>query len=187
VIISQQGFAMSFIHSVVLLAFAPVMAVMIQPSMIQLSMVQRDMLQQNQRAKKAPAAKPAGLSAAAEDISGAYSFLQEGESLQIILDAASVSGYVVRRGDLDSDRGVMLSQFFRQAAVEDHEVSFTTRTIHGVWFEFKGRFERGAAKTKTADGYYLLKGELKEFTTDQEGKSTARTHEVEFKWMGQAE
>ncbi|HWZ44274.1 MAG TPA: hypothetical protein VNW97_12420 [Candidatus Saccharimonadales bacterium] len=180
---------MSFIHSVVLLALAPVMAVMTQPRIVQQSMVQPEMLQQKQRAKKGPgtAAKPAGLSAAAEDISGAYSFLHEGESLQLILDAASVSGYVVRKGDLDSDRGVVLSQFFRQAAVEGHEVSFTTKTIHGVWFEFKGRFERGAGKAKTADGYYLLKGELKEFTTDQEGKSTARTRGVEFKWMGQPE
>ncbi|MBZ5525198.1 MAG: hypothetical protein LAP21_23475 [Acidobacteriia bacterium] len=163
---------MNFLRNIILLALASVIAVTAQ---------------QNQGGNANPAAKPAGVSAAAEDISGTYSFLHEGESLQIILDQTSVSGYVVRRGDLDSDRGTTLTQFFRQAAVEDHDVSFTTRTIHGVWFEFKGKFERGAAKTRAADGYYLLKGELKEFTTDRDGKSKARTRTVEFKWMGQPE
>jgi hypothetical protein len=117
---------MSLVQWVVFLALAPVMTVIAQ---------------QNQSLKgepaPVPAAKPSGLSAAAEDISGTYTFLHEGESLQIVLDQVSVSGYVVRRGDLDSDRGTMLSQFFRQASVEGHKVSFITKTIHGVWFEFK--------------------------------------------------
>jgi hypothetical protein len=146
------------------------------------------MAQTGQNGATAPAApKPAGLSAAAEDISGTYSFVHEGESLQIILDPSSVSGYVVRRGDLESDRGTMLSQFFRQAAVEGHDVSFITRTIHGVWFEFKGKFERGPGKTRSVDGYYIIKGELKEFTMDQESKSSVRSRQIEFKWIGQPE
>lgn len=143
--------------------------------------------QQSQSGKATPdaAQKPAGLSAAAEDISGTYGFLHEGESLQLTLEQAAVSGYVVRRGDLESDRGSMLTHFFREAAVDGRDVSFVTRTVHGVWFEFKGRFERGTGKARAMDGYYLLKGELKEFITDGSGKSTARTRQVEFKWVGQ--
>jgi hypothetical protein len=164
---------MRFIRRVVFLALTAVTTVMAQTG---------------QNGATAPAApKPAGLSAAAEDISGTYSFVHEGESLQIILDPASVSGYVVRRGDLESDRGVMLSQFFRQAAVEGHDVSFVTKTIHGVWFEFKGKFERGTGKTRSVDGYYIIKGELKEFTMDQESKSSVRSRQIEFKWIGQPE
>jgi len=121
----------------------------------------------------------------AEDISGTYTFLHDGENLQINIDADSVSGYVTRKGDLESDRGMMLSHFFLRAAVEGHDVSFVTKTVHGVRFEFAGRFERGQGKSRAADGYYLLRGELKEFMSDADGHNTARTTQVEFKWTGQ--
>lgn len=128
-------------------------------------------------------AKPAGLSAAAEDISGTYTFLHSGETVEIILDADSVSGYVVRRGDRGNDKGMMLTHFFENASVEGHDVSFTTKAIHGVWFEFTGRFERGKGKTRAADAYYVLKGELKEFSSEESGNKV-RSRQVEFKWMG---
>ncbi len=134
----------------------------------------------------APGARPIN-TRPAEDISGTYTFLHEGENLQINIDADSVSGYVTRKGDLESDRGMMLSHFFVRGAVEGHDVSFVTKTVHGVRFEFKGRFERGQGKSKAADGYYLLRGELKEFMSDADGHATARTSQVEFKWIGQPE
>ncbi|MGZ7097795.1 MAG: hypothetical protein ACXVJ8_04945, partial [Candidatus Angelobacter sp.] len=43
---------------------------------------------------------------AAEDISGMYSFVKEGEFLQITLDKKAVTGYISRMGDSDSDSGV---------------------------------------------------------------------------------
>ncbi|HEX4606410.1 MAG TPA: hypothetical protein VH724_20595, partial [Candidatus Angelobacter sp.] len=84
---------------------------------------------------------------AAEDISGMYSFLKEGEFLQINLEKAAVSGYISRMGDSDSDNGVFMDQFFAKADVQGHAVSFTTRQLHGMWYEFKGKFDRGSAKT----------------------------------------
>ena len=128
---------------------------------------------------------PAQASAPAEDISGMYSFLKEGEFVQISLDEQGVSGYISRIGDLDSDRGTFIDQFFSKASVQDHDVSFTTKPIHGVWFEFKGRFDRGPAKTKAGDGYYVLRGTLSEFVTDSEQKTTSRSRQVEFKLLGQ--
>lgn len=127
----------------------------------------------------APAATPA------EDISGMYSFLKEGEFVQISLEEQGVSGYISRIGDLDSDRGTFIDQFFSRASVQDHDVAFTTKPIHGVWFEFKGRFDRGPAKTKAEDGYYVLRGTLSEFVTDSEQKTTSRSRQVEFKLLGQ--
>src|SRR6185437_190801 len=91
--------------------------------------------------------KAAPKSAPAEDISGMYSFLREGEFVQINLEESGVSGYISRLGDLESDRGAYLDQFFDKASVEGHDVSFTTKPLHGVIFEFKGQFERGAAKS----------------------------------------
>lgn len=121
-----------------------------------------------------------------EDISGMYTFINEGEFLQFTREEGAITGYISRMGDRESDRGSFLDQFFSQASVQGHDVSFTTKVIHGVWFEFKGRFERGPGKTKAQDGYYVLRGTLTEFTTGQDkGSSTSRSRQVEFKWLAQ--
>lgn len=121
----------------------------------------------------------------AEDISGMYSFLREGEFVQINLEEDGVSGYISRKGDLDSDRGAFLDQFFDKASVTGHDVVFTTKPLHGVTFEFTGQFERGAAKSKAYDGYYVLRGTLKELVKDSSGKTTSSSREVAFKLLGQ--
>jgi len=142
--------------------------------------------QKDTKTKKAkPSAAPAGTNTAAEDISGMYSFLKEGEFVQINLDQGAVSGYISREGELESDRGEFLDQFFTKASIQGHEISFTTKPIHGIWFEFKGRFDRGPGKTKAEDAYYLLHGTLTEYTTDVQNKATSRSRDVEFKWLAQ--
>ena len=127
----------------------------------------------------------AAASRPAEDISGMYSFLKDGEFIQINLEEGRVTGYISRQGDSDNDRGVFLDQFFEKALIQDHEVSFTTKPLHGTWFEFKGKYERGSAKTKVEDGYYLLRGTLKEYSTSAGKNSVSRSREVEFKMLGQ--
>lgn len=144
--------------------------------------------QDDSKPKKAkPSAAPtdAGTNTATEDISGMYSFLKDGEFVQISLDQNSVSGYISRLGDMESDRGEVLDQFFTKAAIRGHEISFTTKAVHGIWFEFKGRFERGPAKSKAEDAFYILRGSLSEFGGDPSDKNAARTREVEFKWLAQ--
>jgi hypothetical protein len=116
-----------------------------------------------------------------EDYSGMYSFLQDGEFLQITLQEGKVDGYVSRLGDLESDRGVPLDHFFKKGSLKDSDLEFTTQSVHGVSFEFKGHFERGAAKSKKEQGYYLLKGTLTQMTTDADKKTTAKARGVEFK------
>ena len=123
--------------------------------------------------------------APAEDISGMYTFLREGEFVQINMEENGVSGYISRQGDLESDRGAFLDQFFDKASVEGHDVFFNTKPLHGVTFQFKGRFERGTAKTKAQDGYYVLRGTLTELITSAEKKTTSRSREVTFKLLGQ--
>jgi len=145
---------------------------------------QKDTKTKKARPSAAPAA-PASTNNAAEDISGMYSFLKEGEFVQINLDQGAVSGYISREGELESDRGEFLDQFFTKASIQSHEISFTTKPIHGIWFEFKGRFDRGPGKTKAEDAYYLLHGTLTEYTTDVQNKVTSRSRDVEFKWLAQ--
>jgi hypothetical protein len=122
----------------------------------------------------------------AEDISGMYSFVNNGEFLQINFEDNGISGYVSRMGDLESDRGTFLDQFFDKASVQGHDVAFTTKVLHGEWFEFKGHFERGHAKTKAEDEYYILRGTLTQFSGDKDEKNPAsHARQVEFKWMAQ--
>ncbi|HVZ61586.1 MAG TPA: hypothetical protein VG892_12450 [Terriglobales bacterium] len=126
---------------------------------------------------QSPAAEdpPAG-----PDYSGTYSFLSEGEFLQVNIDGAAVTGVVSRYGSRESDRGVFLDHLFQKASVQDKKLKFTTREVHGVRYEFSGAFKRGNAKAQETEGYYLLAGELREITTGADGKESSRSRQVEF-------
>jgi len=150
------------------LAGVPVAKIAVEPAQLQAN--------QSDSRKAAPPA---------EDISGTYSFLKEGELVQINLDKDGVTGYVSRMGELESDRGSVLDHVFTTAAVEGHAVRFVTRQVHGVWFEFNGKFDHGPGKTKNQDGYYVLRGTLKEYMVAADKKVTSRSRDVEFKFMAE--
>jgi hypothetical protein len=123
-----------------------------------------------------------GSAIAQDDYSGMYTFLREGEFVQITVeDAGHVTGFVSRYGDSKSDQGAFLDHFFKQAKLDGHDLSFTTETVHGAWFEFKGRLDRGPAKTREQEGYYVLKGTLTANVTDAAKNVSAKAREVEFK------
>src|SRR5437762_3896882 len=118
----------------------------------------------------------------AEDYSGMYSFLQDGEFVQVTVeDQGRVTGFVSRYGDLESDRGAFLDQFFKQGKLDGKKLSFTTETVHGVWYEFKGTVERGSGKNQGDEAYYLLKGTLIQYNTDAGKKTSSKLREVAFK------
>lgn len=117
-----------------------------------------------------------------ENYSGMYSFLREGEFVQLTVeDDGRITGFVSRYGDSDSDRGAFLDQFFKQAKLDGNKLAFTTDTVHGVWYEFKGTAERGEAKTHSDEGYFLLKGVLTQYRTSVDKKMTSTPHTVTFK------
>jgi hypothetical protein len=127
-------------------------------------------------APSTPAAKPA------DDYSGMYSFLQDGEFVQLnIEDANRVTGFISRFGDLDSDHGEFLDHFFKPGTLDGKKLNFTTQTVHGVWFEFKGTIERGPGKNPGDEAYYLLKGTLTQYTTDPSKKTSSKSREVALK------
>jgi hypothetical protein len=117
----------------------------------------------------------------AEDYSGMYMFLRDGEFVQITVeDEGRVTGFVSRYGDSESDRGVFLNQFFKEGKLDGTQLSFVTQVVHGVWFEFKGRVARGPGKTLQEEAYYVLEGTLIESrSTDKKVSSTSR--QVTFK------
>jgi hypothetical protein len=119
---------------------------------------------------------------AGREYSGMYSFLKEGEFVQITVeDEGRVTGFVSRYGDGESDKGAFLDQYFRSAELDGDKLSFTTETVHAVWFEFRGTVERGEGKNPGDEGYYALKGTLTDNTSDAAKKVTSHSQEVVLK------
>ena len=113
------------------------------------------------------------------DYSGMYTFLQDGEFVQITVEGkGQVTGFVSRYGDSESDRGVFLDHFFKSGKLDDNQLTFTTDTVHGVAFEFHGTVERGAGKSRADEAYYVIKGTLIESISDQTKKVSSQRREV---------
>jgi len=114
--------------------------------------------------------------------SGMYSFLKEGEFMQVTVeDEGHVTGFISRYSDGESDKGAFLDQFFKTGKLDGNKLTFTTDMVHGVTFDFDGTLERGDGKSRADEGYFVIKGTLTEKSTDANKKVTAQTHSVVFK------
>jgi hypothetical protein len=123
---------------------------------------------------------------AAPSYSGMYSFLKEGEFVQITVeDDGRVTGFISRYGDSDSDKGTFLDQYFKTGKLDGTQLNFTTQVVHGVSFDFKGTIERGEGKTPQDEAYFVLKGSLTENSTDANKKVTSHAQDVAFKMFPQ--
>ncbi len=78
-----------------------------------------------------------------------------------------------------------LDHFFKSGKLEGNRFTFTTETVQGVWFEFRGTVERGEGKNRGDEAYYVLKGTLIENTTDEAKKTSSRSREVALKGFPQ--
>ncbi len=107
-----------------------------------------------------------------------YSFLHEGEFVQIEVDEGRVTGLVSHFKNEDQNKAEFVSQPFDQAKLEGSTLSFRTRPpVEGVWFEFSGKVERGPAKTPAEEGYWEVKGRLAEHLK-MDGRLTEKVHEL---------
>ena len=119
---------------------------------------------------------------AGHEYSGMYSFVKDGEFVQITVeDEGKVTGFVSRYGEGESDKGAFLDQYFRSGKLDGNKVTFTTTTVRGVWFEFKGTVERGEGKNPGDEAYYVLKGTLTDYASDAAKKVTTHASEVVFR------
>ena len=120
--------------------------------------------------------------AATDDYSGMYTFLRDGEFVQITIeDKGKVSGFISRYGDTESDKDTFLDQFIDAGKLDSNHLTFTTKQVHGIRFSFDGTIGRGAGKSTDEEGYYLIRGTLTRFTTDVSKKATQESQKVEFK------
>lgn len=120
-------------------------------------------------------------SEAVNDPSGMYSFLKEGEFVQLNIEDGKLTGYISRFGDSESDRGEFIDQFFDKASYESDRLTFTTKVVHGVWYEFKGTLSVATDKAPGKEGYRVIKGTLTEHVTDRGYADKAAQRQVEFK------
>jgi hypothetical protein len=112
--------------------------------------------------------------------SGMYSFLREGEFVQLtVQDNTQVIGFVSRYKNTDGDS--FLDHFFKSGKLDGNHLSFTTETVDRVSYEFKGTIDRGEGKTRSDEAYYVLKGTLIETTSDAAKKASSRAVEVTLK------
>jgi hypothetical protein len=124
---------------------------------------------------------------AGQEYSGMYTFLKDGEFVQITVeDAGLVTGFISRYGTGDSDKGAFLDQFFKTGKLDGNKLTFTTEIVHGISFDFTGSVERGEGKNPGDEAYFVLKGTLTEKTTDVNKKVTAQSREVVFKMFPEA-
>jgi hypothetical protein len=125
-------------------------------------------------AQTEPAAEPQ----IGDEITGMYSFVREGEFVEIEVDNGKVTGVVSRFKDDDPEKAEFVDQFFDEAKLEGTRLSFRTKPAGGVWFEFSGVVERGAGKTPSDEGYWNIRGTLTERRTSNDGNVTQKTAEL---------
>lgn len=129
----------------------------------------------------ASAAQDNAQSNPANDISGMYTFLREGEFVQLTVEDGRLSGYVSRFGDTDSDKGQFIDQFFDKTSLTGDHLTFNTKTVHGVWYDFTGTITTATGKQPAQEGFHVMKGTLIQHATDAKGAEKTVQRQVEFK------
>lgn len=117
----------------------------------------------------------------ASDISGMYTFLREGEFVQLTVEEGRLSGYVSRFGDSDSDKDQFIDQFFDKTSLEGDRLSFKTKVVHGTWYDFSGTIAIPPGRKPAEEGYRVIKGTLIQHATDARGAEKTMQRQVEFK------
>jgi hypothetical protein len=116
------------------------------------------------------------------EYSGMYSFLKDGEFVQITVeDEGKVTGFLSRYGEAESEKQAFLEQYFRSGKLDGKKLAFATEVVQAEWFEFKGTVERGEGKNPADEAYYILKGTLTDNTSDGAKKVSAHSQDVVFK------
>lgn len=126
-------------------------------------------------------AQAAPSAAVSSDLSGMFTFLKEGEFVQLTVEDSQLSGFVSRFGDTDSDKGQFIDQFFDKASIQGDHLYFKTKTVHATWYELDGTLTTVAGKQKGDEGYRVIRGKLTLQDADAKGVEHASERTVEFK------
>ena len=117
----------------------------------------------------------------AGDVSGMFTFLKEGEFVQLSVEDGKLSGFISRFGNTESDKGEFIDQFFDKASLEGDHLYFKTKTVHADWYELDGTVSVVPGKQEGAEGYRVIRGKLTVHNSDAKGVEQASQKTVEFK------
>jgi hypothetical protein len=118
---------------------------------------------------------------ALSDRSGMFTFLKEGEFVQLTVEDGKLSGFISRFGETDSDKGEFIDQFFDKASLEGDHLYFKTKTVHAIWYELDGTLTIVPGKHVGDEGYRVIRGKLTVHADDAKGNERATEKTVELK------
>jgi len=123
---------------------------------------------------------PATPSPISPDVSGMFTFLREGEFVQLSLEDGQLTGFISRFGDSEDDKGEFIDQFFDKASLQGDHLNIKTKTVHAVWYELEGTLTTVAGKQKGEEGYRIIRGKVTLHKADAAGKDQASERTVEL-------
>ncbi|HEY0785320.1 MAG TPA: hypothetical protein VGD62_05570 [Acidobacteriaceae bacterium] len=94
---------------------------------------------------------------------GEYRWREPGEVIELYVEDGFLRGYLTRRSERGDPASTPLTFSFvpEGTGASGDLLRFTTQRIHGEWYSFEGRVERGEALSSRQEGYYLLTGTLR--------------------------
>jgi hypothetical protein len=122
-----------------------------------------------------------------DDITGKYQFLSADDTLGILDEEGMLKGYIeVLQGEEESDT-VLTYDITSGSRKKDH-VEFKTNTIHGRYYRFSGKVERGSGRGPDDPDYLRLVGDLEAVTIkgDSGQESVEKKHLI-LKSLGKSE
>ncbi len=109
-----------------------------------------------------------------------FTFLREGEFVQLSLEDGQLTGFISRFGDSDDDKGEFIDQFFDKASLQGDHLTFKTKTVHAAWYEFDGTLTTTAGKQRGEEGYRVMRGKVTLHKADAAGKDQSSERTVEL-------
>jgi len=113
------------------------------------------------------------------EISGLYTFLHEGEFVQLTLNDTVLSGFISRYAD--EKQQTFVDQFFRKASWDGKTLNFETRPAKDVWYAFSGVVVFAQDKKPEDEGYRILRGTLTTHWKGEYDKEESKAEAVEFR------
>lgn len=114
---------------------------------------------------------------------GEYRWGKLGEEVELYFEEGRVHGYLTERSNSSDDRSAPLTFDFARSHADGHAISWSTRQVHGTWWSFDGRVERGDAAISAEAGFYLLLGTLTKHGPGaaEDSRTVSLAHEPEGK------
>lgn len=115
------------------------------------------------------------------DITGMYSFLHEGEFVQIEVTGGQVTGLISFFKNEKAEAAEFEDRYFETASLKGNTLMFATKDTGGIWFEFSGTVERGPARTPEEEGYWIIRGTLIEHRKTKEGAADQKSQKLDLR------